>query len=267
MPEFDEDTSVERVEEGRWRGVVNERWNVGSAPNGGYVAALGLAAAAGAVPHPDPFTVTTHYLGRLSPGPVDLDVEVIRAGRSHSTAEVRISQEGREAARQLAMFGALDELSGKTVIAGSPPDLPEPDSLPSNQLISEQLPRVARRFDLRIDPATAGWMSGADTARAEIAGWARFADGREPDAASLVLFADVFPPAVLSVAAEAGWIPTLEMTTHIRAKPAPGWLACAFRTRYLIGGYLEEDGELWDAKGRLVALSRQMARVHLPRRR
>jgi acyl-CoA thioesterase len=51
----------------------------------------------------------------------------------------------------------------------------------------------------------------------------------------------------------------LELTTHVRARPAPGWLACSFATRFITGGFLEEDGEVWDATGRLVAQSRQLA--------
>jgi hypothetical protein len=48
---------------------------------------------------------------------------------------------------------------------------------------------------------------------------------------------------------------------HVRARPAPGMLLTRFTTRALIGGYLEEDGELWDSTGTLVAISRQLARV------
>jgi hypothetical protein len=36
---------------------------------------------------------------------------------------------------------------------------------------------------------------------------------------------------------------TLELTVHVRAHPAPDWLACRARTRYLTGGYHEEDFE------------------------
>jgi hypothetical protein len=46
---------------------------------------------------------------------------------------------------------------------------------------------------------------------------------------------------------------------HVWARPVPGWLAASFRTRFLVEGYLEEDGEVWDTAGHLVALSRQLA--------
>ncbi|MEM8662139.1 MAG: thioesterase family protein, partial [Pseudomonadota bacterium] len=46
---------------------------------------------------------------------------------------------------------------------------------------------------------------------------------------------------------------------HVRRVPEPGWLHCRFSTRFISGGMLEEDGELWDTSGRLVAQSRQLA--------
>ena len=49
------------------------------------------------------------------------------------------------------------------------------------------------------------------------------------------------------------------MTVHLRGRPLPGPLASVFRTRFVSGGMLGEDGEVWDSAGNLVALSRQLA--------
>jgi hypothetical protein len=58
-----------------------------------------------------------------------------------------------------------------------------------------------------------------------------------------------------------GWVPTLELTAHVRARPAPGRIAAEVRTRFVTGGLLEVDGVYWDSTGRLVAQSRQLALV------
>jgi hypothetical protein len=42
------------------------------------------------------------------------------------------------------------------------------------------------------------------------------------------------------------------------------WLRAELHTRSIVGGLLDEDGELWDATGRLVARFRQLALL-LPR--
>lgn len=103
-----------------------------------------------------------------------------------------------------------------------------------------------------------GLWRGEPSGVAELGGYTKLQDGREPDLQSLAMSADGFPPPILNVHM-VGWVPTIELTVHFRARPAPGWLTMWFKTRFLVGGLLEEDGEIWDSDGRLVALSRQLA--------
>ena len=257
MFEFDTDTALSAHEDG-WRGTVTDRWNVGPIPNGGYVAAIGATAIAAVASHPDPISVTTHFLRPAVPGPVHVAASVVRTGRAHTWLQASLVQEDNDIARMMAIFGNLDT-AGPTFVTGEVPVLPDPATLVSSQSLPEVF-SLARRFDMRLDPATAGGAMGSPTGTPEMAGWIRFADGREPDARSLVLCADAMPPPVLNLMPTA-WVPTLEYTVHIRARPARGWLRGRFRTRFLTDGLLEEDGELWDAEDRLVALSRQLARV------
>jgi acyl-CoA thioesterase len=73
-----------------------------------------------------------------------------------------------------------------------------------------------------------------------------------------MLFADAFPPAILDLF-PARWVPTLQYSVYVRARPETGWIQASLRTRSMVDGLLEEDGELYDGAGRLVAQSRQLA--------
>jgi acyl-CoA thioesterase len=258
--EFDRGTTVEPVGPGAWRAVVADGWDIAGSPNGGYLLSIGLAALRYTLPHTDPLTVTGHFVARTRPGPVAIRTEVLRVGSSLSTAVARVEQEGQLRYAVTSTFGDLSTAEGPTHVTETSPDLPDPDAcVPVHA--GPGRPPILARFDLRLTPETVGWTAGTPSGRAEVLGWIRLADGREPDTWSMPLFADAFPPAVANVT-EMTWVPTLEFTVHVRARPSPSWLRCVFRTRFLVNGYLEEDGEIWDARDRLVALSRQLARIH-----
>jgi acyl-CoA thioesterase len=254
--EFDTDTAVESTAEGRYRGRVEERWNVGMVANGGYAMAIGMRALGQALAAGDPLTVTAHFLRPTLPGPVDVETEVVKRGRRFATGTARLLQGGKEAVRLLGTYGDVARQPSPTRITAQPPVVP-----PAGQGITRpDSPLIAGRYDHRFAAENLDWLQGKRSDLAEIRGAVRFHDGRMPDALSLAAIADSFPPPVFSWI-DPTWVPTLELTLHVRAQPKSEWLSCVFRTRFLFGGLLEEDGELWDETGQLVALSRQLAMV------
>lgn len=272
---FTEDTRVEPAGEGRYRGLLSGRWGVlGGTPNGGYLMAVAGRAMRAALPHPDPVTTTAHFLAPPTTGEVDIEVDVLRAGRRHSTAEARLRQGGRECVRLLATFADLAAVDGPTRLLRRPPQLPPVEEcvdVTSEALTAEAgqgtpAPPILVRFDHRMPKGTMDWSLGRPTGDGAMAGWCRFADGEEMDTLGLLVVADAYPPAVFNSGVDLGWVPTIELTVQIRARPAPGYLNCRFSTEAVTGGYLEEDGEIWDGNGSLIALSRQLALVPRPRR-
>src|SRR5260370_1159614 len=91
-------------------------------------------------------------------------------------------------------------------------------------------------------------------------GYFRLREDRDPDAYLLALAVDGLPPVVFGLGA-AGWAPTVELTWHMRAVPAPGPLRVATRCRHVSGGWFDGGAGVWAAAGRRVAQSRQIARV------
>lgn len=118
----------------------------------------------------------------------------------------------------------------------------------------------AGQVEMLLDPATTGWRHGTPAGIPEMRGYFRLREDRDPDAYLLALAVDGMPPVVFGLGAS-GWAPTVELTWHMRAVPVPGVLKVATRGRHVSGGWFDEEAEVWDAAGRLVAQSRQIARV------
>jgi len=258
---FDRATTVTRLDDHRWSGAIEPGWDIGGNANGGYLLALAVNALRELAGRPDPISVTAHYLAPGAPGPVEVTGEVVKAGKRFVTVSGSLRSGDRVLLQVLAIFGDLSSrpADGFQAVTGAPPELPPLAECSKRTSRDETNVPLMEQVDVRLHPRDAGFRLGERTGIAEMAGWFQFADGRPIDTLALLLAADVLPPAVFQLPLEAGWVPTVELTVHVRARPAPGPLRAAFRSRFVHSGMLEEDGELWDSEGTLVALSRQLA--------
>lgn len=258
------DTSMQPAGDGRYEGRIAEGWDIRGNANGGYLLALVGRTLVAHTGRPDPVTVTAHYLNPAPAGPARIDCETIKTGRQFATARACLASGERPLVQATGMFGDLGAIpAGPELMDGGPPELPPVEACVARgeELAAEFVSSLAQNIDVRLHPEDAGYGAGRPSGKALMRGWFRVpgADAVEP--LGLLLAADCFPPTIFNADLPAGWTPTLELTVHVRARPAPGWVRARFASRFVSGGLLEEDGELWDETGRLVAQSRQLALV------
>ena len=261
MSQFIDDTRVTKAAEGHYKGRLSGVWSIGTNPNGGYAMTPIMRAMADAAGQPDPLSVTAHFL-RPGVGDADLDIhtEVIRAGRTATTVRGTLVQEDKARLTMLATYGDLSQPQGiDGHFAPAVPDIPPLEECVHRSKLDQGVDvPLLKVTDIYLRPEDAV----CDPAKeALIAGWVRLTDGTEPDVFSLPYFVDAFPPSPITRVPNVGWVPTMEFTVQIRARPAPGWLRGRFHCDDLQGGRVVESGILWDSTGAVVARSRQMALV------
>lgn len=274
--EFDRGIAVAALSDGDYAADLDAGWVVGGGVNGAYLlAVIGNAVRERLLGsgHVDPFSVSAHYLSASVPGPAVVETRIVRAGGRFSTVAATLVQDvdGVRTPRisALATYGDLDAAHDARTDAAAEAlhlALPVPDLPPREQCVlssdaPEDVKRMApllARFGTLLDPATAMWAIGRPSRNGLIQGWFELADHRPLDPIALLMVVDALPPTTFDLGMP-GWAPTLELTAHVRAKPAPGWAVVRHYTRTVAGGLFEEDCEVWDSTGRLVAQARQLA--------
>jgi len=254
-------SAVRPTGDGTWSGAIEPGWDIAGNANGGYLLTIAARAMVEAAGRPDPVSVTAHFLAPGKPGPVTVEADVVRAGRRFVTASAVLRAADRPLVAALGSFTELGPSGGPERVDGTPPALPPPEDCVAVHATDTFPPPFMGRLDLRLHPEDAGFRDGTPSGEPLVRGWFRLADDEPVDTIALLLAVDAFPPTIFNARLPVAWTPTLELTAHVRARPAPGWLRCCFRTRFVTGGFLEEDGEVWDETGHLVGQSRQLALV------
>ena len=253
---FDQDILFEPGKDLSFSGQITDNWSVNGIPDGGYLMAI-LAKAM--MQHSEMQAtpiITANFLNRCEPGDAEVLIEKMVASKQFNRFQGSLRQNGKEKIRAFGTFRDNKDCPLESYEASCPEIaeldkcLPVPE-FPNFNLFSQ--------MDVRLDPVCTGWWSGKLSGKSEIKGYVKFKNHRPFDIPSILLIADSFPPPVLSSQGMVAWVPTIELSVSIRQIPTAEWLKCSFRTRFITCGILEEDGEIWDQKGELIAISRQIA--------
>lgn len=257
MHQFDQDILFEPEKRGSFSGAITENWSISGVPNGGYLMAILAGALMQNSEMKSTPIITANFLNRCEPGNARVLIENMTASRQFNRFQARLYQKGKE---KIRAFGTFASEKNECILERYEVEVPKITEW-ENCLSVPEMPSFTLfgQMDIRLDPNCTGWMAGKLSEHSEIKGWIKFKDNRAFDTLALLLIADSFPPAVFSSQGMVAWVPTLEFSVNIRSMPTTTWLKCVFRTRFITCGLLEEDGEIWDENGQLIAISRQIA--------
>jgi len=274
-------TRPDPVGPGRYTGHVDASWNLRPLPQGGVVTALAARAMATELGDgvPPVRLLHTTFVAPVADGPVDIEVEVLRRGRSLSHARAEVRNPGATHGHlTTAVFGGprrgfdftdLEPPEGVLPLAEARPyrDPPPPgvERFPPDRFWAE-------RLEGRGALGHAPWESYTP-GRAENATWYRLDDPPVDgdgvlDPLALVVYADSMPGAVAEKVGpdrRQGWFgPSVDLAVHLLGRCRAEWVLAHSRARYAGDGYASLDMALWDcgAEGtdrpRLVAYATQL---------
>ena len=234
-------------------------WSIGGKPHGGYLLAtmVGLALDED---HPHPMAVSAHYVASPDAGPASVEVERLRTGRRVASSRLRMVQDDATRVEVLLSSGRFSADATPYWSTGGAPELPPLEDCPRAPAEGPTGMRVGHldHVESRVDPMSMLWAVGEPQRQCEYRAYLRRDDGDDPSMLDLLVFADALPPITFDLGLM-GWVPTIELTVLLRALPAPGWVTAVQRGRLLQDGWLDEECDLWDSEGRLVAQARQLA--------
>lgn len=264
----------------RYEGEIQPRWNLRPLPQGGIVTALALRAMAAELDDPAQSLRALHtsFVAQVTHGPVQIDVDVLRRGRSmsHLRADLR-NLDAAAGHETVGIFGAPRE--GFTFVDLDPPrDLPLPRDCPSMREpppegvpAMEPMPFWEEVIEGRPAIGHAPWDEYTPDS-AERAYWYRFdespftANGAL-DPFALVVLADTMPGAVgerVGPQDRMWFSPSVDLTVHILDECRSEWVLAHNLARHASDGYASVDMALWDcgpdcrAEPRLVAYATQV---------
>ncbi len=260
MGDFARDTAVEG-NDGRYRAVLSEDWNIWG-PNGGYSAAIALRAAGAASELTRPASFSCQFLAVPKFGPVELHVKTLRASKRAAALRVSVLQDDRHCLEALAWL-VVDGHQGLEHNVAEMPEVAGPEGVPSFEERFKEAEGTGHAFWDNLEARELTWVHWEDRKAAEPRwqGWLRFrptptfADPFVDAARSLLLIDTLLWPAACKAHVDITHLaPTLQVDVQFhQAAPEEEWLLCDAHTHIGAGGLLGGTSRIWTRDGRLLA--------------
>jgi acyl-CoA thioesterase len=266
------DDIVVTGDDGHYVAELDESWNLAPLPQGGVITSLSLRAAMRelAEPSQELRSCTTVFAGQVASGALEIEVHLLRRGRSASQVSVAIRNVGAEAgATTLAVFGTARR--GPSFVDVAPPVVRPPSECRSYR---EPPPpgfegRPPVPFWTRVEGRAAlghpPWETW-DPGRSDVATWLRFDDAPWRDDGALdplgvITLADRMPGCIgerIGSGGDPWFAPSADLTVHLFAPARSEWLLAHDRARWAHDGWASAESALWDETGNLIAYATQM---------
>jgi acyl-CoA thioesterase len=269
---FAADVVVRAAGRGRYGATLDHSWDLVPLPQGGIIVSFALRAANEEVADPSqPLrTCTSVFAGQVAAGELQIDVEVLRRGRSATQVLTTVRNPGSPAgATTVAVFGATRP--GPSFVDVTAPTVPAAAGCPSYRDAPPAgiEPFPPRPFWDQVEGRAARghrpWDDYQPTT-AEVATWLRFDHPpRLPDGSldplGVITLADRMPGCVgerLGPRQPAWFAPSADLTVHLFAPLRSEWILAHDRARWAHDGWASAESTLWDEDGTLVAYATQM---------
>ena len=265
---FQEAIKLENLEDNKF--IVNPDTNyfVGNTPHGGYLMAVMHKALTSILPHSTAISSSVQYLDRIDAKTFELEVETFKTSRGSSSGIVKLKQDNKICTTFTGTCSDFQFMKGYDGLQKPLPNIfnesDKKDYIKMNydKISKGFTPAFIQQLECLIHPDHAWWNRDSSDKDNE-ARCSAFLEmqGGIPDQFCLSFYSDILPPVVSNKYGPLGWIPTITLTTHIRQLPSTSELYADFRATDINKGYFEQDCNIWDLNGNLVASSRQLTRI------
>jgi len=244
------------------------KYFVGNTPHGGYLLALMNKAMTGVLPHPSAINSNIYYLDRTEPEPAELHVEVVRRSKGSSMGQVKLIQNNKITCLYSSICSDFQYMKGHSGLETPMPEIINSVQQDDFKVMNYEnfklgsTPSFIQQLNMSVHPDHAWWDReiSTDAAEARCSAYLEL-QGGVADTFVLSYLADILPPVVQNKYGPLGWVPTLTLTCNIRQLPKTNLLFIDGIAKDISNGYFEQDCNIWDMSGNLVATSRQLAKI------
>jgi acyl-CoA thioesterase len=257
-----------RIRAGSVHFPVSDDWLQGRTCYGGLISTLAVVAmrdvASAAWPAETSLRgLQTCFVAPVSPGEVQIDVQLLRQGRNVCQVQTQVRQGEQVAAALIGVFGADRASALQPRLPPRPAPRREADAIPPHELPAGA-PAFLQHFDMRWDDGAPPFSDGE--------GWTSRIHMRidSDDATSLstelqaVLMADL--PATPAVGQLKRPSANSSVTWALELRPVDvdtprGWWRADSESTMVDGGYVNHRSQLWAPSGQLAAYGYQVVAV------